>query len=120
MGDATSVRQIAVGLARAQRSRKRKGEDLLTFDNVGTGLKIDQRRSTAEFAIAGRDKKWVWAEAKIVGKDKVEVWSPDVPAPVAVRYAFQQQSEAPESDQRFRIPRRHSGPIHGRSDCRKR
>ena len=26
-----------------------------------------------EFAIAGADKRWVWAEAKIVGKDKIEV-----------------------------------------------
>lgn len=39
------------------------------------------------FAIAGDDKKFVWAEAKIDG-DTVVVSSPDVPKPVAVRYAW--------------------------------
>ena len=39
------------------------------------------------FAIAGADKKWVWADAKIDGSTVV-VSSPDVPKPVAVRYAF--------------------------------
>ena len=61
---------------------------ILTFDKSGTGLRVANGDKLNEFAIAGSDKKWVWAEAKIVGKDKVEVWSPDVPAPLAVRYAF--------------------------------
>jgi sialate O-acetylesterase len=39
------------------------------------------------FAICGEDHKWVWADAKIDGND-VLVWSPNVPAPVAVRYAW--------------------------------
>lgn len=39
------------------------------------------------FAIAGADKKWVWANAKIVG-DTVVVSSPDVKEPKAVRYAW--------------------------------
>ncbi len=39
------------------------------------------------FAICGEDRKWVWADAKIEG-DKVVVWSDQVPAPVAVRYAW--------------------------------
>lgn len=39
------------------------------------------------FAICGEDKKWVWADAKIDGNDVV-VWSDNVPAPVAVRYAW--------------------------------
>lgn len=39
------------------------------------------------FAICGQDKKWAWADAKIEG-DKVIVWSDQVPAPVAVRYAW--------------------------------
>ena len=48
---------------------------LLTFENSGTGLKIARGDKLSEFAIAGADKKWVWAEAKIIGKNKVEVWS---------------------------------------------
>ncbi len=39
------------------------------------------------FAIAGADKKWYWAGAAIDG-DTVVVSSPDVPKPVAVRYAY--------------------------------
>ncbi len=39
------------------------------------------------FAICGADKKWVWAQAKIDGSTVI-VSSPDVPHPVAVRYAW--------------------------------
>jgi sialate O-acetylesterase len=39
------------------------------------------------FAICGADRKWVWAQAVIKG-NSVEVWSPDVPLPVAARYAW--------------------------------
>lgn len=39
------------------------------------------------FAICGEDRNWVWADAKIDG-DTVLVWSENVPAPVAVRYAW--------------------------------
>ncbi len=39
------------------------------------------------FAIAGKDRKFVAAQAKIVGQS-VEVSSPDVSAPVSVRYAW--------------------------------
>ncbi len=40
------------------------------------------------FAIAGDDKKFVWADAKILADGKVEVSSSDVPNPVSVRYAW--------------------------------
>jgi sialate O-acetylesterase len=39
------------------------------------------------FSICGADYKWKWASAKIDG-NTVVAWSPDVPAPVAVRYAW--------------------------------
>jgi sialate O-acetylesterase len=39
------------------------------------------------FAIAGSDRKFVWAKAKIVG-NKIEVWADEVADPVAVRYAW--------------------------------
>ena len=39
------------------------------------------------FAVAGGDKKFVWADARIAG-DTVVVSSPRVPQPVAVRYAW--------------------------------
>jgi sialate O-acetylesterase len=44
------------------------------------------------FAIAGLDKKFVWAEAKIEG-NSVVVWSNNVIKPVAVRYAWAQNPE---------------------------
>ena len=68
---------------------------VLTFDSAGAGLKITDGDRLNEFAIAGTDKKWVWAEAKIVGKDKVEVWSASVPQPIAVRYAFNSNPKHP-------------------------
>jgi sialate O-acetylesterase len=40
-----------------------------------------------EFAIAGVDKKFVWAKAEIHG-DKVIVWSEGVLNPLYVRYAW--------------------------------
>ena len=39
------------------------------------------------FVICGDDRKWVWADAKVDG-ETVLVWSPQVPNPVAVRYAW--------------------------------
>ena len=41
-----------------------------------------------EFAIAGDDRKWYWAEARVEG-DSVIVSSKAVPNPRAVRYAWQ-------------------------------
>jgi sialate O-acetylesterase len=40
-----------------------------------------------QFAIAGADKKWYWADA-VIDKGTVVVSSASVPMPVAVRYAF--------------------------------
>jgi len=40
------------------------------------------------FAACGADGKWAWASAKIDGPADVLVWSPQVPQPVAVRYAW--------------------------------
>ena len=41
-----------------------------------------------EFALAGADRQWHWAEARLEG-DTVVVSSPAAPEPVAVRYAWQ-------------------------------
>ena len=70
----------------------------IAFDSVGSGLTVatkkgydpvvkEPRGKLRKFAIAGDDKKWVWADAVIDGKTVV-VSSPEVPKPVAVRYAF--------------------------------
>ena len=45
-----------------------------------------------QFAIAGADKKFVWAKAAIEG-NRVVVWSEQVQDPVAVRYAWADNPE---------------------------
>ncbi len=77
---------------------------VLTFDEVGSGLRIRNGERLNEFAIAGADKKFVWAEAKIVGKNKVKVWSPNVPSPVAVRYAFNSNPKDPNLTNNSGLP----------------
>lgn len=78
-----------------QKMEIRGNKIVLTFADVGSGLKIKDGDKLDEFAIAGADKKFVWAEAKIIGKDKVEVSSPNVPNPQAVRYAFNNNPRHP-------------------------
>jgi sialate O-acetylesterase len=66
---------------------------ILEFTHVGGGLVVgegtapDAKGQLKGFAIAGPDKKFVWAKAEIVG-DTIVVSSPEVQAPVAVRYAW--------------------------------
>ncbi len=67
------------------------GVATIYFHNVGGGL-MAKGGPLKQFAIAGADKKFVWADAKIVG-DTVMVASPQVPAPVAVRYAWADNPE---------------------------
>jgi sialate O-acetylesterase len=59
----------------------------ISFTNTGSGLMTNDGEAPAEFAIAGADKKFVWATTKIEG-DKIIVWSADVPNPLYVRYAW--------------------------------
>jgi sialate O-acetylesterase len=58
----------------------------LSFDHVDGGLTA-KRGKLRGFAIAGADRKFVWAQAKIAGRSVV-VWSDHVPEPVAVRYGW--------------------------------
>ena len=69
------------------------GKALLTFDFAPAGLRTVNIDEPQGFAICGEDKKWVWAKAAIIGGSKkgtnqIEVSSPNVPKPVAVRYAW--------------------------------
>ncbi len=87
------------------------GKAILKFRHIGGGLVAgrlaatyhpNQRKPELEpkplelpspgselqgFIICDASQKWLNAEAKIVG-DQVVVWSPDVPSPIAVRYAW--------------------------------
>ena len=80
------------------------GKILLKFDQAGSGLKIRDGDKLDEFAIAGADRKWYWANAKIVGKDAIEVWLDQVPQPVAVRYAFNNNPRHPNLTNETGVP----------------
>jgi len=70
------------------RSMSVKGNQArLRFKHVGSGLVAKGGEPLKGFAIAGEDRKFVWAEAKIEG-NAVVVSSAQVPKPVAVRYAW--------------------------------
>ncbi|RAV99250.1 sialate O-acetylesterase [Pseudochryseolinea flava] len=61
---------------------------ILSFSEKGSGLKTkDKYGYVRGFAIAGADKKFVWAKASIEG-DNIVVYSDKVANPVAVRYAW--------------------------------
>jgi sialate O-acetylesterase len=63
------------------------GKARLHFEHVGGGLVARGGEPLKGFAIAGADKRFVFADAKIDG-DTVVVSSPDVAEPVAVRYGW--------------------------------
>jgi sialate O-acetylesterase len=60
---------------------------IVSFSNIGTGLITNDGESVSEFAIAGADKKFVWANASIQG-NKIIVSNVQVPKPMYVRYAW--------------------------------
>jgi sialate O-acetylesterase len=68
----------------------------VAFDDVGSGLLsgAPDGRSVGGFAVAGADRRFVWANARIVGQ-RVEIWSDSVRAPVAVRYAWANAPRGP-------------------------
>ncbi|MBI1930030.1 sialate O-acetylesterase [Candidatus Poribacteria bacterium] len=63
----------------------------LSFDHIGSGLEAKGEKLTG-FAIAGKNRKFVWADARIEG-NTVVVWSDQVSKPVAVRYAWADNPE---------------------------
>ncbi len=60
----------------------------LTFDHIGTGLMSKDGEDLRWFAIAGFDKKFVWAKA-VIENNEILVSSDRVPTPQYVRYAWQ-------------------------------
>ena len=59
----------------------------LIFDSIGTGLMAANPGPVTGFAIAGKDRKWHWADATIQG-NTVTVSANKVKSPTAVRYAW--------------------------------
>jgi sialate O-acetylesterase len=66
---------------------------VVDFANSDGGLVVSSSDGrVGAFAIAGADRKFVWANARIVG-GRVYVWSDAVKSPVAVRYAWANNPE---------------------------
>ena len=63
------------------------------FRHADGGLTTSDGAAPKGFAVAGADRQWRWADARIDG-ESVLVSSPDVPQPVAVRYAWADNPEA--------------------------
>ncbi|MHB9026569.1 MAG: sialate O-acetylesterase [Armatimonadota bacterium] len=59
----------------------------LRFTHIGGGLVAKDGAPLTGFVIAGKDKKFCWADARIDG-ETILVFSNDVTEPVAVRYAW--------------------------------
>jgi sialate O-acetylesterase len=69
-------------------SAKTEGNKIIvTFTHIGSGLISKDDEALNQFAIAGRDKKFVWAKARIEN-NTVVVWGDDVVEPAYVRYAW--------------------------------
>jgi sialate O-acetylesterase len=62
------------------------------FTHTDGGLVVKGEK-LEEFAIAGTDRKWYWADARLEG-NAVLVSSPSVPNPIEVRYAWQSNPAA--------------------------
>lgn len=72
---------------RYQSMEKEGNKIVLTFAHVDAWRPFDVNEPRG-FAIAGEDKKFVWAQAKIRDDGRVEVWSDAVADPQSVRYAW--------------------------------
>jgi sialate O-acetylesterase len=74
------------------KSMEKQGNTItLTFDHVQPqtrGWRPFDTNDPRGFAIAGADKKFVWADAKVLGDGRIAVSSEQVPDPVAVRYGW--------------------------------
>ena len=76
---------------------------VISFTNTGSGLITNDGGELSQFAIAGADKKFVWAKAKIDG-EKVIVWNDDVPNPMYLRYAWADNPDNPNLYNKEELP----------------
>jgi len=60
---------------------------IIRFTHTGSGLITSDGEAPAEIAIAGADKKFVWAKTRIEG-ETIIAWNDQVVRPLYVRYAW--------------------------------
>ena len=85
----------------------------LSFSHVDGGIRTSDGQPFGSFSVSDKDGRWEWAQAQAIAPDKLRVWSVDVPAPVAVRYAWSDNPPAPNLTDAGGIP---ASPFH--SDVR--
>ncbi len=61
---------------------------VLTFEHIDNGWRPFDTPDPVGFAIAGEDKKFVWATAKILKDNRIEVSAEGIAKPSSVRYAW--------------------------------
>ena len=72
-----------------QNHKKKKKYIDITFNSTGKGLQAKSKYGYVKgFTIAGKDKKFHWAQAEILSDNKIRVFAPKGIRPVAVRYAW--------------------------------
>lgn len=72
------------------------GRMVLSFTRADGGLRIRQGgERLREFAVAGADRVWHWADAAILDDTRIAVRSDAVPSPIAVRYAWAENPREP-------------------------
>ncbi|RCR66088.1 sialate O-acetylesterase [Larkinella punicea] len=76
---------------------------VVSFSDAGGGLVTQDGEAPGDFAIAGSDKKFVWAKARIQN-GQVVVWSDEVPEPRYVRYAWADNPVNPNLYNREGLP----------------
>ncbi len=89
VGRRVAYREPVVSSGPTYRSHSIDGSRVtITFDHINGGLVTSAPNGdVGGFAVAGADRKFVWARARIEG-DRVVVSSDRVRQPVAVRYAW--------------------------------
>lgn len=71
---------------------KDAGRIIIEFDNYGSGLAVKGGGDLNQFAIAGEDRRFIWAEARI-SNNHVIVWNDEIKNPIYVRYAWADNPE---------------------------
>ncbi|QHS58186.1 sialate O-acetylesterase [Chitinophaga agri] len=75
----------------------------IRFTNTGSGLTTNDGQPPAQFALAGEDGKFVWAQARIEN-NTVVVWVEGMNAPRRVRYAWADNPHNPNLYNREGLP----------------
>ena len=70
-----------------KKAKFKKDKVIISFKNIGSGLISKDSKNLKSFAISNDGIKFVWANAIIIG-DKVVISNAEIPNPICVRYAW--------------------------------